>query len=423
MQLRHFVILGLLVATAVLANGETTSPNMNLSIPTVGVTTGPQWAADINIDLSLLDLHDHSSGKGVPITPAGMNISSDLSFGSNNATLVRSVVLTTLSGTPSSTSLYTNGTDLYYKDSNGNAIRLTASGSPNSGAGNISGLPSTPSGGAGIAWVNASGTFQLLNDASGPAHIDAADLIMRYTGSYPTPSGNYIALQAPTTLTTGYAVTFPATLPETSGALYTLSTAGTLSYTNVDNSTLAIAASTIAVKAGGITNTYLGSTAASDNIVAMGGLAAAGLASNSVTFVKRLPRPSSTALGGVSVSSSCDAFSTASTSFVDVTNLSVSLTTGGGPVMLMLVSDGTGGASRGQVSASTVGQIAFLRAAGGIGFYEFGNSGIATTTVPAASVTYIDAVAAGTYTYKVQAKVVTGTGVSVGRVKLVAYEF
>src|ERR1051325_5408685 len=180
MKLRHILLLVLLTPALVLANGESTSPNMLLSVPAVGVTTGPQWASDINLDLDLIDLHDHSPGKGVPITPAGMSITSDLSCQSHNLTNVRSVVLTTLSGSPSSTSLYTDGTDLFYKDSNGNAIKLTSNGGPNAGTGNIGGLPSTPSGGAGISWVNAQSTFQLINDATGPAHLDGATLIMRY---------------------------------------------------------------------------------------------------------------------------------------------------------------------------------------------------------------------------------------------------
>jgi hypothetical protein len=70
-----------------------------------------------------------------------------------------------VSGTPSVLSLYSNGTDLFYKDVNGNAIRLTEAGGPTSGTGNIQGLPSNPTGDAGILWVNAQSTFQLLKDS------------------------------------------------------------------------------------------------------------------------------------------------------------------------------------------------------------------------------------------------------------------
>lgn len=71
------------------------SPNMGLVVPVVGVQTGPAWANNLFTDLfSTIDAHDHSAGKGVQITPAGLNISADLPFGSNNATALRSVRFT-----------------------------------------------------------------------------------------------------------------------------------------------------------------------------------------------------------------------------------------------------------------------------------------------------------------------------------------
>src|SRR6185437_5151905 len=107
----------------------TTSPNMNLVIPTVGVDPGPDWASNINSSLTILDGHDHSSGKGVQITPSGINISSDLTMVQNNLTNVRSIRLfpqTSPLALPTDVgALYESGVDLYYNDANGNQIQIT----------------------------------------------------------------------------------------------------------------------------------------------------------------------------------------------------------------------------------------------------------------------------------------------------------
>lgn len=124
------LILSLLLFSSVaLANGETTTPNMNLVIPAVGVTLGPQWASDINAALALIDAHDHSPGKGVPINASGMNIDSDLSFQNNSATNLASVNFTAQSITPPNNSIFESGVDLFFVDGNGNIVRLTQSGS------------------------------------------------------------------------------------------------------------------------------------------------------------------------------------------------------------------------------------------------------------------------------------------------------
>lgn len=193
----------------------TLDPNMGFPIPTVGVDPSPTWANDLNAALTIIGAHDHTSGNGVAITPAALNINSDLSIQSHNLTFINSLEFAAaIVGTPTVLTAYTNGTDLFYKDVNGVAIQLTKAGGPNAGTGNIQNLPSTPSGGAGISWVNAQSTFQFLSDAGTVgANVDAGTYILRYPGSYPTPSGNFIALKAPASLATGFSITLPATTP------------------------------------------------------------------------------------------------------------------------------------------------------------------------------------------------------------------
>lgn len=197
------------------------TPNMGLTEPGIGNTTSPTWAQDLNTDLSIVDGHNHAPGSGVQVNPSGLNINADLPFNGNNLTSLNSEVFKgAVVGTPSVLSVFTNGTDLFYKDINGNSIQLTKAGGPNAGTGNIQNLPSTPMGGAGISWVNSQSTFQLLADnGTSAANIDVGSAIIRYPGSYPTPSGNYIELRAPSSLATGFNIVFPATLPGASSFL------------------------------------------------------------------------------------------------------------------------------------------------------------------------------------------------------------
>lgn len=267
-----------------------TSPNMALPIPQASIDAGPAWATEIQNSLTIIDAHTHASGSGVPITPSGLNINADLTFNSHNLTSVNSVAFSTESGTLTTLSIYSDGTDLYYKDASSNLIQITKSGGVNVSAGNIQNLPSSPAG-AGISWQNAQGTFQFTGaSAALGANLDAGTLVIRYPGSYPTPSGNYIAIQAPTALATGYAYTLPTTLPS-SGAinayLLTSTTGGIISYTTVDNSTLTQTTggspNVISVKDGGITTAKIGSLQVTTALIANLAVTAAKIANTTIT--------------------------------------------------------------------------------------------------------------------------------------------
>lgn len=133
---------------------------------------------------------------------------------------------------------------------------------------------------------------------------------------------------------------------------------------------------------------------------------------------------------GQQVSTDSGAFTTASTTYVDVTNLSITITTRGRPVMLMLQSVGSA-SSVGYVTVVTTGgggggyaQIAFLRDSTVIGSVDLGSSNVATTNYFSLPIAYLDpSPTAASHTYKVQAKVTTGTpSVTIGNCVLVAYE-
>jgi hypothetical protein len=214
---------------------------MFLTEPAIGVSLSPNWAQLLNADMGIIDSHNHTPGSGVQIPPSGLDINANLTFQGNSAINLNYVsFLSAVTVTPPDLSIWVNGTDLFYTDSSGNTIQLTKNHQPNTSTGNIQGLPSTPTGGAGISWINATSTFVFSQDSGAPgANIDIGSLIIRYPGSYPSPSGNYIALEAPSTLATGYAITLPAALPASTN-LVTLNSSGQLAGVPPDGSTIAI---------------------------------------------------------------------------------------------------------------------------------------------------------------------------------------
>jgi hypothetical protein len=126
---------------------------------------------------------------------------------------------------------------------------------------------------------------------------------------------------------------------------------------------------------------------------------------------------------GQQISSSSGAYSTSSGSYVDVTNLTVTITTTGRPVMLALIGDGSGlGSTVGNIAnASSSGIIRLLRGATVMYDYLYGHS--AYFNMPPGAFKHFDPVAAGTYTYKIQAKVDSGAvAVYVQYCKLFAWE-
>ncbi len=225
---------------------STISTNMNLIVPTVGSTPGPDWASDLNSSLTLIDSHDHTPGKGVPITPSGLSINSDLTFNSNNATALRSSRYTPqvapLALTADKGIVYVSGADLYYNDTAGNQIRLTIGGSPNSGGGSISGLPS------GTASASYStGTFTWQSATLTPAAMDQGPTTIREG----IASGKGVTLVTTGALASNYSITLP--LLPVSQKIMTLDASGNMTapYT-VDGSTIAISSNIIGVPNGGI---------------------------------------------------------------------------------------------------------------------------------------------------------------------------
>lgn len=135
---------------------------------------------------------------------------------------------------------------------------------------------------------------------------------------------------------------------------------------------------------------------------------------------------------GQQLSSSSGTFTSNVTTATDVTNLSVTITTTGRPVYLMLVDDGTvAGASVQLVRGTSTlnGNVFFVRGSTTVSNQQIGTSITGGTALihywPAGSFHHIDVVAAGTYTYKVQVGMNTAAnsaGITVNTCKLLAHE-
>mgnify|MGYP003637471182 CR=1 FL=1 len=149
--------------------------------PGVGTTAGPEWATNLNTSLDAVDDHDHSTNKGIRITPAAINVNSDFQFNENSATELKNVIFSTVTAATTSYSLYQASGNLYWRNGSGSAVQVTIGTAVNSGAGSISGMTGTD---AGASYADGSKTFNFFTDSGNSdygkmAHADL--LLFKYT--------------------------------------------------------------------------------------------------------------------------------------------------------------------------------------------------------------------------------------------------
>jgi hypothetical protein len=282
------------------------TPNMNLPTPTPGEAPGPDWAESNTACFYAIDSHNHSAGQGVPITPAGIDVNTDLPLNENNLVTARSVNFVAqaapLALADDIGCLYVSGDDLYYNDEAGNQVRITQGGSVTGATGTITGLPS---GTASASFAAATFTFQSATNtpatmAVGPLVVGAAALSPKTVTLAPNVSqpGNY-------------AMTFPLALPA-STSIRNCDNTGQEGFVPPDNATFGVNAGAYKVLPGGIGTTQIANLAVTNAKLALTNYLAA-------------------SFNGV--------FTTSSTSFVTVTGLSVDLTClGTRPIMLAFTS-------------------------------------------------------------------------------------
>jgi len=150
------------------------TPNMNMTLPTPSTTPGPTWADNVNAAFDVVDAHDHTSGNGVPVPTAGLDIDDDLSLNSH-ALLAADYLemdqqLTTL-GPSVTDSLYDVSGNLYFNNGSGTPVQVTVGN-----AVNVSSTATVPSG---VIWPyggSSAPTGFLLCNGSAVSRATYADL-------------------------------------------------------------------------------------------------------------------------------------------------------------------------------------------------------------------------------------------------------
>jgi len=289
---------------------------MNLPIPTVGSEAGPQYAFDINSSLTLIDSHDHSPGRGVQITPAGININSALQFNNNPALNLSyesftagssaTPVLQAISVAPASSI-----NELFYTDSNGTQTQITKNGNVNAVASSIPGES-----------YNA-GTFIWTQTQSSapttPANFNIGSITLSPNTAATT---NGVVLGPPTGISRQFNINLPFQ-PSLNPAFVTIDTSGNM-------------ASTVST-AGGITGSNIGNQTITGANIANQTITATQVANSTLTNTQMIDA----VYGGqqgitpakldsyntpyFATSSSSGAVSYSSTSFTPVTNMTVTL--------------------------------------------------------------------------------------------------
>lgn len=393
----------------------TTTPNMSLIVPGVGTEPGPDYATDVNNSLMIIDDHDHSPGKGVQITPAGLNINTALTMNSNFLTDIAGLTLTAQGSTPTFSTLYRSGNNLFFVDGLGNNIQITQNGAlfpPVSG--NITGLTAP----AAASYNSLSQTFVWQSNSTTPlaAKMDMGAALLRNT----SPNSTYALTLQPPTLVSNYTITLPllpaatsfvtvdssgnmSSLPNLLGALTTTNLSASANIVGTQlSATAAILGSQLATSAN-ILGTQLDPTA---NILG------SQLADTTVPLSK-LANPTA------AISSSSGAFATAAgAGIVQVTNLSATITAVANRIVkLHLVSDGNP-SFIGPTGGGSAGRIYVYKGASIIGVYS-------TQTGFCIGTTFVDpdlAMTAGSKTYSIKAEALTAGNLSVENLRLLVVQ-
>ena len=236
---------------------SSTTPDMQLVLPDPGVTPGPAWASELNTALERVSEHDHTSGNGVQLGTASLNINGDLTFNSHNIIDLNSLVLDSLSADPSTaTTVYVKNGELFYVDDSAQVVQITSNGSVAGATGTIGGMTSIPPD------INPSATFSSFNldftfnhDASRPAKLNISDVALYpFTVSPAAPASDYVSLLAPAALGAQYDWTFPLAVPSKTSPLV-WSGAGVVDDIELNDGQFLIGATAGAVAAGSIAGT------------------------------------------------------------------------------------------------------------------------------------------------------------------------
>jgi hypothetical protein len=219
-----------------------TLPNMGLITPT-GHGSEDVWDTILESLFTLVDEHDHSSGKGVKVPSSGLNINADVAWNSGG-TYYAITGIKALDFQPSLDSamsafacaLYVDSDDneLYWRTAGGVNVRVTDTNSLNVGSftGGIGGDYATTT--ALLDYDDATDTYRLRQELSGGvrqyAKIGVADIVLREydpAGDLTVPVET-ITIKSPDALAAAYTMTLPAAVPASTSLMQMSSTGAVL---------------------------------------------------------------------------------------------------------------------------------------------------------------------------------------------------
>ena len=207
-----------------------TLPNLGLVTPILGAARGT-WDDSINACFALVDAHDHTSGKGVAVPVAGLDIDDDIVMGGNGLTGVGLVDFTSVAALSSGANvLFTSSADgeLYWRTTGGTNVKLTDGTSINTTlVGGIVGDYSSV--GAEVAFDDSDQAYTFKDQSSptkkwatvacGPVRIYDED----------TTESVYLEHRIDSSLASSYSLTWPAALPADAARLF-INPSGALEY-------------------------------------------------------------------------------------------------------------------------------------------------------------------------------------------------
>lgn len=215
-------------------------PNMGLVLP-IDHASADVWDTILDAVFGLVDAHDHTTGKGVKVPSAGLNINADLSFISHaitNALALDMVPTTTASVAAYSSAMFVNSADnnLYFRNAAGNNVQITAGNIINVAvAGAIGG--DYGSVGALLDFVDANDTYHFMQQLGAGvrqygkvAHADL-DLFEYKANPAAGVPANRVRHKSPVALAASYDLTWLAALPA-SGRILQVDAAGLITATN-----------------------------------------------------------------------------------------------------------------------------------------------------------------------------------------------
>jgi hypothetical protein len=199
--------------------------SLGLTLPSVGVTAGPDWAELLNeIAQALIDAVEDGVSSAI-----GLTITGDVAMAGFALSNVDHVAWENKAASfATASALYQRSNNLWYNDGSGNQIQLTVGGALN--AASLGGIVGDYGGAnpAKVTYGDAAAAYVFTQDPNVPAKIDAGDLLLREAGA---TGPNAITVKSPAALATAYSLTLPATLPVGPVQVVTMSSSGALATT------------------------------------------------------------------------------------------------------------------------------------------------------------------------------------------------